>query len=268
MSPITVFAVAFLVLMGVTLLLPSFPPAQLLLEFLNVHLTSLFVLGISIVSLLNGVLNGFLWALVALSFYAAARYARGREPLPPLPEAPQLSTPPLTPNPVDSRTEAILPSIKVSPVTVRKSLWSMAKTKLYRKEQPIETIDGIGPTYGASLRNSGISTVNDLLRACATEHKRKILAVQIGVPYTTLLRWVYRGDLIRVKGVGRKYATLLESAGVNTVSDLSTINPRYLSRMLSALNNEKRLVKRTPPSKTIEIWVKTARTLEPIVQIS
>ena len=268
MSPSTVFAVAFLVLMGVTLFLPAFPPAQLLLEFLNMPQISLSVLGISIVTLLNGVLNGFLWALVALSVYAAARYAREREPLPPMPEAPQLSSPPLTPNPVDSRTEKILPPLTVSPVTVRKSLWSMARTKLFRTEQPIETIDGIGPTYGALLRNSGISTVMDLLETCATEHKRKSLAVQIGVPYATLLRWVYRGDLLRVKGVGRKYAALLESAGVNTISDLSTINPRYLSQLLSAINNERRLVKRAPPSGTIEIWVNTARTLEPIVQIS
>jgi hypothetical protein len=116
------------------------------------------------------------------------------------------------------------------------------------------------------LKLSGIHTVDDLLRVCATEHKRHELAGRLGVPYATLLRWVYRGDLLRVSGVGRKYATLLESAGVNSVSDLSTRNPRYLSQTLRKVNGERRLVRRTPPFETVEIWVNTARNLQPIVR--
>jgi predicted flap endonuclease-1-like 5' DNA nuclease len=107
-----------------------------------------------------------------------------------------------------------------------------------------------------------------LLKVCATERGRKHLANEIGVPQSMLLKWVYRGDLLRVRGVGRKYATLLESAGVNTVSDLSTRNPRHLFQTLRTVNREKRLVRRTPPSKTIEIWVNIAGTLEPVIEQS
>ncbi|HEX9260903.1 MAG TPA: DUF4332 domain-containing protein, partial [Candidatus Bathyarchaeia archaeon] len=82
----------------------------------------------------------------------------------------------------------------------------------------------------------------------------------------TLLKWIYRADLLRVKGVGRKYATLLESAGVNTVSDLSKRTPRYLSQTLKVVNRERNLVRRAPPSKTIEIWVNNARELEPLIE--
>lgn len=266
MKAAEVFAVAFLVLAGVTLLLPGFPPAQLLLEYLNIPQMTWSVFGVPAASLLNGILNGFLWAIVAAAVYVVARYTGDREPLPPMPKSPHLSTPPPEPMLVDPRTDRIPPSLTVSPATMKKPLWGLARKKQFRMEQDIEMIDGIGPTYGALLRNSGINTVNDLLRVCATERRRQNLANQVGVPYTTLLRWVYRGDLLRVKGVGRKYATLLESAGVNTVSDLSTRNPRYLSQALRTVNREKGLVRRTPPSKTIEIWVNTARTLEPIVQ--
>jgi predicted flap endonuclease-1-like 5' DNA nuclease len=127
-------------------------------------------------------------------------------------------------------------------------------------EQGIETINGIGPKSGGLLRNSGVKTVNDLLRVGATERGRQHLANKVGVTYATLLKWVYRGDLLRINGVGKKYSALLESAGVNTITDLSMRNPSYLCQTLRIVNREKNLVRRTPPSKTIEIWVKNAKT--------
>ena len=253
MKAVAVFVTAFLILVGVTLVLPGFPPAQLLLGYFNVPQVSGLILGFSVASLVNSVLNGLLWAIVAASIYGVARYAGNREPLPPMPQSPHLSTPPPEAIPVDPRTETIPPALTVLPTTIKNPPRIMTGNKL-RLEQDIEIIDGIGPTYGALLRISGINTVNDLLRVCATERRRQELANQVGVPYTTLLRWVYRGDLLRVRGVGRKYATLLESAGVNTDSDLSTRNPRYLSQTLRKVNRERRLVRRTPPSETIETW--------------
>jgi predicted flap endonuclease-1-like 5' DNA nuclease len=257
MQAAVVFTIAFLVLLGVTLLVPSFPPAQILLEYLKIQQYPFYILGLSAASILNGILNGFFWVLIGAAIYGAASYAKRRNPLPPMPEAPVLSTPPPEPVLVDSRTNIIPPSLTVS---------EFMEKEQYRKELDIETIDGIGPICGGLLRNSGVNTVNDLLKVCATERGRKHLANEIGVPQSMLLQWVYRGDLLRVKGVGKKYAALLESAGVNTVSDLSTRNPRYLFQKLKAVNKEKRIVKRTPPSKTIEIWVDIAGTLEPIIK--
>ena len=259
MQAAAVFTIAFLVLLGVTLLVPSFPPAQILLEYLKIQQAPFSILGLSAASILNGILNGFFWVLIGAAIYGAASYAKRRNPLPPMPEAPVLSTPPPEPVLVDSRTNIIPPSLTVS---------EFMEKEQYRKELDIETIDGIGPICGGLLRSSGVNTVNDLLKVCATERGRKNLANEIGVPQSMLLQWVYRGDLLRVKGVGKKYAALLESAGVNTVSDLSTRNPRYLFQKLKAVNKEKRIVKRTPPSKTIEIWVDIAGTLEPTIKQS
>lgn len=259
MRAAAVFAIAFFVLMGATILVPFFPPAQMLLEYLNIQQTPFSIFGLSAASLLNGVLNGFFWVLVGAAIYGAASYAKRRNPLPPMPEAPILSTPPPEPMLVDPRTNKIPPSLTVSA--------AMEKEQC-RKELDIEMIDGIGPICGGLLRNSGVNTVINLLKVCATERGRKHLANEIGVPQSMLLKWVYRGDLLRVRGVGRKYATLLESAGVNTVSDLSNRNPRHLFQTLRTVNREKRLVRRTPPSKTIEIWVNIAGTLEPVIEQS
>jgi nucleotidyltransferase/DNA polymerase involved in DNA repair len=132
-------------------------------------------------------------------------------------------------------------------------------------EVDVETFEGIGLVCGGLLRKLGIDTVNDLLRVGATERGRRRLANKIGVTYSTLLKWVYREDLLRVKGIGGKYSALLESVGVNTAADLKTKNPHDLFQTLRALNRERHLVRRIPPSMTIEIWVDNAKSLEPML---
>jgi len=266
MKTAAVFVASFLILLGLTLVLPGFPPAQLLIGYFGFPQVTGLIFGFSVTSLVTGVLNGLLWAIIAASIYGVVRYAGDRKPLPPMPESPNLSTPPPEAKPVDPRTETIPPALTVLSEAIKNSPSVVTTGSQLRLEQGVEIVDGIGPTYGALLRISGINSVNDLLRVCATERRRQELADRVGVPYTTLLRWVYRGDLLRVRGVGRKYATLLESAGVNSVSDLSTRNPRYLSQTLRKVNSERCLVRRTPPSETIEIWVNTARTLQPIIK--
>lgn len=246
------FVAGFLLIVGVTFIVPSFPPAQLVSEYLEIPQTTLSLLGISVATLLNGIVNGLFWILISATIYSLALRAR-REPLPPMPVAPNLPSPIPEPVLVDTRVNKIPPSFTVRKVPVG-------------VEQGVETINGIGPIYGESLRNSGVKTVSDLLRVGSTKSGRQRLAIRVGVSYATVLKWVYRGDLLRVDGVGKKYSGLLESAGVNTITDLSMRNPSYLCQTLRIVNKEKNLVRRTPPSKTIEIWVKNAKNLEPIVK--
>jgi predicted flap endonuclease-1-like 5' DNA nuclease len=254
MSIAAVFAVVFLLLVGITLVVPSLPPAQTLYEYLKIPETELSIWGYPIATLLHGIINGLIWVTVSTAVYAVARRAGKSDPLPPLPKPPELQTPPPEPMPANT-------SIKgARPITVR------SKPIRFGQDFAIETIDGIGPVYGKLLRNSGISTVKDLLRASANKQGRIRLAHRTGLSYTTLQKWVHRGDLLRVRGIGKKYSKLLESAGVNTIADLSTRNPRFLYQTLREVNRERNLVRRTPPSKTVELWVNNAKTLEPIVE--
>jgi predicted flap endonuclease-1-like 5' DNA nuclease len=237
--------------MGITLVFPSFPPAQILYEFLTIPKTTLSICGISVATLLNGITNGFFWILIAATTYALTRRTKSAS-LHSIPVPPDLSTP--SPEPMLSHT----PIDKLPPsITTRK--------KPTEIEQDIETINGIGPKWAGLLRESGIKTVNDLVMAGATKHERQHLADKVGVPYATMLKWVNRGDMLRVNGIGKKHSALLESAGVNTVIDLSTRDPSSLCETLSTLNFEENLVRRTPPSKTIENWVKNAKNLEPVI---
>ena len=272
MSATAAFAIGFLLVLGASLLLPSLPPAQLLFETLEIQPTTLSVAGISIAMILNGLINGFFWVVIAASVYGLGLYVRGRKPLESMPVAPKLETPPPEPVVVDERVNRIPPSLTVPAIPVESGVVPSvfvpsvkARRDLGEIEQDIETIEGVGSAYGGLLRNLGINSVKDLLTVGASEDARRDLADKVGVPYWTMLKWICRGDLLRVKGVGKKYSALLELAGVNSVTDLSTRNARNLSKMLGSVNMERNVVRRTPPVKTIEIWVNTAETLEPIV---
>jgi predicted flap endonuclease-1-like 5' DNA nuclease len=253
MHAVAVFAGAFLVLVAVTLAIPGLPPGEMVFEVLGFQQMTGSFLGISFSTLLNGFVNGFLWGLVAAAVYALSR--RGsRKPLLPLPEPEELPSPPPRAMPVDERVEKIPPAL-----TVRQRRFRMVR------DRDVKTIEGIGPLRGRLLNGMGIRTVNDLLRVAATKVGRQRIANRLGVSYRMVLSWVYRGDLLRVRGVGRQYSELLESAGVSSVADLSNRNALVLWQTLRGVNREKRLVRRVPPRDTIEMWVYNAKRLGPIV---
>jgi hypothetical protein len=116
------------------------------------------------------------------------------------------------------------------------------------------------------MRNRGIRTVDDLLKAGATRLKRQRLANEFGVSYATMSKWVHRGDLLRIRGIGSQYSELLETAGVNTVIHLSKRDPHSLWLQLRAINRERKLVRRAPPLKKIENWIYKAKNLDHIVE--
>jgi len=253
MSIAAIFAGAFLLLMAITFIVPVLPPAQLLHEFLNIPQPTLTIWGIPTATLFYGITNGFFYGVVAAAAYGLSRDRTRHKPLPPMPDARHLLEPPPKPMPIDWRADRYPPAITV-------------RTERGRIEQDIETIEGIGSSRGRMLRNAGIRTVDDLLRAGATRRGRQRIANEIGVSYATMHKWVYRGDLLRVRGIGRQYSELLETAGVATLTDLSTRNPRFLWQTLKLVNRERKLVRRIPPLKTIENWVHKAKFLEPIVE--
>lgn len=253
MSAAAIFAGAFLILAVTTFVVPILPPAQMVYNFLNISQPTTSIWGIPVVTLLLCATNGLLWASFATAVYSLSRHFSRRKPLSPLPAPQKLPSTPPKPTPLD-RSEARYPAAN----TVRK--------KRGRIGQDVETIEGIGSLRGEMLRNAGIRTLDDLLRAGATRMKRQRLANEFGVSYSTMDKWVYRGDLLRIRGIGRQYSELLETAGIAPVTDLSRRSPSYLWQKLREINRRRKIVKRIPPLKTIETWVYRAKNLEPMVE--
>ena len=131
-----------------------------------------------------------------------------------------------------------------------------------RLNYPVEAIEGIGSVYAQKLKELGIKTVDDLLRAGAKKSDRKKLAKSLGVSEKKVLEWVNRADLFRIPGVGEEYSDLLEQAGVDTVVELAKRNPDNLYEELVKVNEKKKLVRRLPTRKQVAAWVQAAKKMK------
>ncbi len=122
-------------------------------------------------------------------------------------------------------------------------------------------VEGIGEIYAQKLKDAGIATTEALLETGATPAGRKELEETTGISSKLLLKWINRADLFRIKGVGEEYADLLEVAGVDTVPELAQRNPENLAQKLVEINEEKKLVRRTPTPDQVKDWVEQAKQL-------
>ncbi|HSF80008.1 MAG TPA: DUF4332 domain-containing protein [Anaerolineales bacterium] len=125
------------------------------------------------------------------------------------------------------------------------------------------------PTSSIFLRNllkgSGVSSYQDLLEQVASPEGRSDVSRKLGVSESILLDWVNHVDLLRINGVGEEYADLLQSADVDTISELANQNSSELFRKLVKVNEEKRLVRRLPTEDQVENWIQHAKELPGIV---
>jgi len=129
----------------------------------------------------------------------------------------------------------------------------------------IEEIEGIGPSYGKTLAMAGVHTTERLLELGASSKGRNELSELTGISSAVILKWCNQADLMRVKGIGRQYAELLEAAGVDTVKELRNRNPENLTAALEAVNEKKRLARALPAVSVVRSWVERARDLNPAI---
>jgi predicted flap endonuclease-1-like 5' DNA nuclease len=126
-------------------------------------------------------------------------------------------------------------------------------------------IEGIGEVYFGKLQAIGIRTVEALLEAGKTPQGRKELAEKAGISGKSILEWVNRADLFRIKGVAEEYSDLLECAGVDTVVELAKRRADNLLEKMKAVNSEKKLVRRLPTLAMVANWIEQAKVLDRIV---
>jgi len=127
----------------------------------------------------------------------------------------------------------------------------------------IDEIEGIGPAYREKLQGAGIGNTDDLLEHCCTPQGRKSIAEKTGLNEKQILGWTNMADLMRVSGIGRQYAELLEASGVDTIKELRNRNAENLATKMEAVNGEKNLANATPSTKTIEGWIEQAKQTDP-----
>jgi len=127
---------------------------------------------------------------------------------------------------------------------------------------PISDLEAIAPGIGDVLKAHKIRTTIRLLEHARTPKKRQTLSDRTGIPASQILRCVTMADRLRVKGVGREHAELLEMAGVKTVQDLRYRNPANLAEAMAAANAKRRCLRLLPSEKVIARWIENAKTLK------
>jgi hypothetical protein len=107
----------------------------------------------------------------------------------------------------------------------------------------------------------GIRSTDRLLEAARTVKGRKLLATKTGFNEKQLLYWANVADRMRIKGVRKEYAELLQAAGVDTVKELTYRNPINLAKAMADANRKRKLVRLLPSEKMVKRWIENAKLL-------
>ena len=126
---------------------------------------------------------------------------------------------------------------------------------------PITDIDGVDGEVAAILKSAGIRSTHRLLEAARTVKGRKALSAKTGFDEKQLLCWANVADRMRIKGISREYAELLQAAGVDTVKELKYRNPLNLARAMADANKKRKLVRQLPSEKVVKRWIENAKLL-------
>lgn len=129
----------------------------------------------------------------------------------------------------------------------------------------IDQVAGIGHKEATKLRKAGVRTSKALAECASTRRGRTELSKTTGLTPKDLQLWVHHADLLRVRGVGAEYATLLVAAGVDTIRDLRRRNPTALLAKIIGMNGSQKVVERLPTEAMVEGWINAAGELEPSI---
>jgi predicted RecB family nuclease len=126
---------------------------------------------------------------------------------------------------------------------------------------PITDIEGIEGEKAAILKSVQIRTTERLLEAARTVKGRKALAEKTGLDEKQLLCWANGADRMRIPGISKEYAELLQAAGVNTVKELRYRSPANLAKAMAAANQKRKMVRLLPSEKVVGRWIESAQKL-------
>src|SRR5690242_20534137 len=126
---------------------------------------------------------------------------------------------------------------------------------------PTTDIEGVDSDVATNLKSVGIRSTSRLLEAASTVKGRKLLAEKTGFGEKQLLCWANVADRMRIKGISKEYAELLQAAGVDTVKELKYRNPINLARAMADANKKRKLVRLLPSEKVVKRWIENAKLL-------
>ncbi len=125
-----------------------------------------------------------------------------------------------------------------------------------------------GMSVDAATRayDNGYETPSAVLALGSSRSGREELANLTGADAATILASASRMDLMRISGVGPRYAELLVATGVTSVADLATRNPGALHAEMAVANTGDLYVENLPSESQVEGWVAQANELPAVIE--
>ena len=129
----------------------------------------------------------------------------------------------------------------------------------------IDAIEGIGPVFREKLMGGGIRSTEDFLISCCDKVGRKNLSEKLGIGDSQLLKWANMADLMRINGIGKQFAELLEASGVDTVKELRNRKAGNLAAKMKEVNTQKKLCRVSPSASKIQGWIDQAHGMQHLI---
>lgn len=129
----------------------------------------------------------------------------------------------------------------------------------------LDQLPGLDAQAQALLRDRGILTTLQLLKAAQTPPQKIQLAQIARVPVNAVVKWVALADLARVPDVGCVFCGLLLHAGIASVTQLAQTPPHRLTQQILRLQVSMMQRRDLCPSvNEVTRWVQQARSLSPV----
>ncbi len=166
----------------------------------------------------------------------------------------------------EESTYLLNPEKKTRPLTaVLTSILIISFSILIFKAIDLNTVDSyetrlkdaywIDPKYQKELPRVGITTLDDLLSKTRMKKERDELALRLLVPREELATWIEKTKLVQLKGMGVTHLRLLETIGIDTLSELASADPDQLHTKL----RERYGGQPIPRKAKLKIWIREAQ---------
>jgi hypothetical protein len=124
----------------------------------------------------------------------------------------------------------------------------------------LSEFQSIDPGHVVKLREAGIETTDDMMRAWADQPKRASVAEKAGMDMDHFTNLASMSRLARVKNVGPKFVGVLLAAGIDGPKSLFEHTPEALVKRLGEVATEKKLSSPVPTLEEVGPWYGDPKT--------
>lgn len=124
----------------------------------------------------------------------------------------------------------------------------------------LSEFQSIDPGHVVKLREAGIETTDDMMRAWADQPKRASVAEKAGMDMDHFTNLASMSRLARVKNVGPKFVGVLLAAGIDGPKSLFEHTPEALVKRLGEVAAEKNLSSPVPTLEEVGPWYGDPKT--------